>query len=204
MNTSEQPSTTSTPTSPPAESEEPTLKSPDDSLKSQDNALTTSKYDPNQYSEQQREERRNKVWKMSIVDRMTQREIAKEIGMSVFTVNQDLKWVETNRVKSLAEADRGFVVKQDEIYESLLTKWLPVALRELDTSDESYMATDKVARILGDQAKLHGFGQAGKVSSKEVGKEMGEYVLKAMQSLVNRNVIEGELVQPALEDAKSP
>jgi hypothetical protein len=192
MTTSDEPSTTLTPNEAPENSAEHGSELHENSL---------NKYDPHRFKEEEREERRNKVWKMTVVDRMTQREIAKELGVSVFTVNQDCQWVQKSRVKSLAEADRSFVIKQDEIYESLLTKWLPVALREQDEQASSYLATDKVARILGDQAKLHGFGQAGKVSPKEVGKEMGEYVLKAMQSLAHRNVIEGEIVQPALEDA---
>jgi hypothetical protein len=191
--TAEPPSTTSIPSDQPESSEESTSDTTETSL---------SKYDPHRFKEEEREERRNRVWKMSVVDRMSQRAIAKALDVSVHTVNQDVKWVAKTRVKNMAEADRAFVVEQDEIYGALLTKWLPLALREGEEDrDDEFVATDKVARILSDQAKLHGFGQAGKVSPKEAGEVMGEYVLKAMQSLAHRNVIEGELVQPALEDA---
>jgi hypothetical protein len=192
MTTSDEPSTTSTPISPPADSEENISEQPEAVL---------NKYDPHKWKEEEREERRNNVWKLSIVDRMSQRDIAKQLGVSVYTVNQDIKWVAKTRVKNMAEADRAFVVEQDSIYGALLTKWLSIALAEGDTSPASHKATDHVARILGDQAKLHGFGQAGKVSPKEAGEVMGEYVLKAMQAMAHGNVIEGEIIQPALKDA---
>jgi len=183
-------------------------------------APVESKYDPNKFSEEQREERRNKVWEMRIIDRLPMREIAKRLDVSVFTVHADVKAIETQRVKTLKEKDMAFVARQDEIYEALITKWLPVALNPdahqilapdgetiIWSDDPALKATDRIARVLAEQAKLHGFGGGGKdVSAKEVGKEIGIHVMEAMTKLAHgqlkQPVIEGELVTKQIEDAK--
>lgn len=179
--------TTPTPDNPEAEpSEEQSLELP---------PPKENKFDPHRWNEEQRNERRQKVWKMAVVDRMSQREICKALGISNYTVHQDLTWVRSQRVKSLEEADRDFVVEQDQIYDALLDKWLPIALREDDTTESSFTATDKVTTVLSNQAKLHGFGAAGKVSPKQAGEVMGEFVLKAMRQIAHGGkVIEAEVV----------
>ena len=157
-----------------------------------------SKFDPTRWDEEQRQKRRDQVWRMTVVDRMTQADICKALGISNYTVHQDLKWVRKQRVKTLEEADRDFVVEQDQIYDSLLDKWLPIALRADDDSEASFTATDKVTTVLANQAKLHGFGAAGKVSPKQAGEVMGEFVLKAMRQIAHGKVIEAEVVNENL------
>jgi hypothetical protein len=198
--TSEEPSTSSitpTPESREAEvSEETSLELP---------PPKDNKFDPTRWNEEQRQKRRDQVWRMTVVDRMTQAEICKALGISSYTIYQDLKWVRKQRVKTLEEADKDFVVEQDQIYDSLLDKWLPIALRTDDDSEASFTATDKVTTVLANQAKLHGFGAAGKVSAKQAGEVMGDFVLKAMRQIAHGNVIQAEVIDenlPKLGDTK--
>ena len=200
------------PTTPPPEkkevvvSEEPTSEQP---------SKDVEKFDRIKFEEEQREQRRNQVWDMHIVQRMSYKEISEKLGVSDWVIWNDLKICRAARVKTLSEKDREFIVEQDAVYEALLNKWVPVAIAEqghvvmddegnpIWSDDPALKATDRVIKALGEQAKLHGFGRDGKVSPKEAGKEIGEAVLKAMRELAHGGrVIEAEVIpERQLQDA---
>lgn len=152
--------------------------------------------------------RREQAYYLSVVERRHVKDVAKELQVSASTVRKDLKWVTQQRIDALVENDKALVVEQDGIYEALLEKWLPVALRD-DTlvEVEGHMvidtrpltATDKILKILSDQAKLHGLGQGSKtLTPKSVGEAAGDHVLRVMQQLAegmhSGKVIRGEVI----------
>jgi cytidylate kinase len=134
------------------------------------------------------------------------REIATQMGVSVFTVHSDLKKVQQHRTAELDKRREEVAVKQDAIYESLLDKWIPVALAEQGDVEEQLYATDRVARILADQAKLHGYTVTARdtAAAKQAGHELGMTVLQAMAALAGGSrVVQAEVItQPRIEDGK--
>jgi transposase len=172
-----------------------------------------------QSKKEERIERREQVWQMRVVDRLTYREIAKKLGITVWTAYQDAKWLADHRIKALEGKDKELIATQNEIYEALLNKWMPVALGEptitedgdsLEASHQEQMyATDRVTKILQDQAKLFGFhtlpraGEGGQ--AKELGAGIAEGVITAMAKLADASkdkVLEAEVVEvPQVTDA---
>ena len=148
---------------------------------------------------------------MRVVDRKTYRDIAKELGITVYTAWQDAKWLADNRIKALEGKDKELIATQNEIYENLLNRWLPVAMGRVEgtESEEQLYATDRVARLLTDQAKLFGFHTLPKATgeAKELGKGIAEGVIEAMARLASksqRNVIQAEVVDsPRIQDAET-
>jgi DNA-binding CsgD family transcriptional regulator len=151
--------------------------------------------------------RREKVFELRAVKRLTYQEIADILGVSIATIYCDAKWITRFKVRGLIEKDKRIVAEQDVIYSALIDRWLPVALDPQEEPDTAMYATDRVARLLVDQAKIHGFHStfASKgVSAKEVGEEIGTKVLEAMMKLaqmskspikaeiIDQNVIENE------------
>lgn len=153
-------------------------------------------------------DRREKVWQLRVVDRLPYREIARRLNTTVWTVHQDAKWLVNNRIKALEGKDKELIATQNEIFEALLNRWLPVAMSEGgDSNDEQLAATDRIVKILSDQAKLFGFQTLPKAEAgvaKELGKGVAEGVIEAMARLAEKSrprVIEAELVeQPMIEN----
>jgi DNA-binding CsgD family transcriptional regulator len=156
--------------------------------------------------------RREQAYRLRIVERRTYDEIATILQVSKWTAINDVRTITGIRIKALIHIDKELIAKHDEIYEGLLNKWLPVAMSEdeivLDkdgrqvVDNRSLNAVDRVTKILGDQAKLHGLGQAGKAAggAQEYGKAVGEHVLQAMQRLaqgrfVRAKTVEGRIVE---------
>jgi hypothetical protein len=155
-------------------------------------------------------ERREKVWQLRVVERKTYRQIARELGITVFTAHQDAKFLTEHRIKALEGKDKELIVNQNEIYEALLNKWVPVALDNTREVDDQLYATDRVTKILSDQAKLFGFHtlpRAERGQAEALGKGIAEGVIEAMANLANRSkgkVIEAEVVeQPRIPDAQT-
>jgi len=159
-------------------------------------------------SELDRVARREAVWQLRVVERKTYREIAKELGITLYTAHSDAKWIAENRIKELEKKDKELVAQQGEIYEALLNKWLPIALSSSGNRDEQLYATDRVARIMVDHAKLYGFQALPKPdgSAKELGKGIAEGVIEAMARLANKksSVVEAEIIEEPkmIQDAK--
>ena len=161
-------------------------------------------------SKQATQERREKVWQMRVVERKTYRQIARELGTTVFTAHDDAKWVAQHRVKALEGKDRELVANQNEIYEELLNKWLPLALSNVDEIETQLYATDRVTKILSEQAKLFGFHtlpRAQQGQAEALGKGMMHGVIEAMAQFAEKSkggkVIDAEVIeQPKLEDAE--
>ncbi len=163
-------------------------------------------------------ERREKVWQLRVVDRLTYREIAKKLGITVWTAHSDAKWLSDHRIKALEGKDKELIATQNEIYEALLNKWIPVALGEppitetdgdLEVSYEDQLyATDRVTKVLSEQAKLFGFHTLPKAqqgNAEALGKGIAEGVIEAMAKLADRSkVVRAEVIDnPAIQDAQS-
>lgn len=155
-------------------------------------------------------ERREKVWQLRVVERKTYREIARELGITVFTAHQDAKFLSENRIKALEGKDKELIVNQNEIYESLLNKWLPIALDTSEDMQDQLYATDRVTKILSDQAKLFGFHTLPKAqgqAAEALGKGFAEGVIEAMARVAEKSrgrVIEAKVVeQPQIQDAET-
>lgn len=150
-------------------------------------------YDPESYKEDLIFDRREKAYRLRVVEHKPFKEIAQILEVSVSTAFEDVKWVVEHRTAALVEQDKQLVIKQDEIYLALLQRWLPVATetdrivmngdREV-VDDRGLYATDRVIKILAEQAKLHGLGAGSKtITPKELGEATGEHILKVMQKL---------------------
>lgn len=144
--------------------------------------------------------RREKVFELRSVNRLSCEAIAKILGVSTATVYNDSKWITRFKVKGLIEKDKKIVAEHDAIYSSLLDRWLPVALDPEQEPDTAMYATDRVARILVDQAKLHGFqttSASSGVTAKEVGKEIGTTVMEIMMKIAqgNKQPIKAEVIE---------
>lgn len=176
-----------------------------------------SKYNPNKSTAEERALRRERVWHMRIVERKSIRQIAEATGFSFGAIRQDLKSLYKKHVQNLGENHKEIIAEQNTILVSLLNKWLPVAVGEhggdvqerIAQMAKGLDATDRVLKILNEQAKLHGIASDKKApTAAEIGKELGSHVLNVMTALaqgkmVRAEVIEGEVVQPQLNDAKS-
>lgn len=148
-------------------------------------------------------DRREKVWQLRVVERKTYRDIAKELGITVFTAYQDAKWLSEHRIKALEGKDKELIATQNEIYEALMNELLPIALGAENLQDRLY-ATDRVARLLQDQAKLFGFHTLPKATgeAQALGKGIGEGVIEAMARFAEKSkpkVIEAKIVD-AIEE----
>jgi hypothetical protein len=154
------------------------------------------------------------------VERKSYRDIADALKVSEHTVWQDMRRLAQQ--KKDPELAEKVLREHHTIYEALIDRWLPVAL-DRDTPEDasvetrlafaemSVTATDKVARLLSDQARLHGLGMPvqGKAgpSAAELGQEFGKRVVEAMLQLAHGKqhkeaAIEAELVTPMIEDAE--
>jgi hypothetical protein len=155
---------------------------------------------------------------MRVIQRKSYAEIAKQEGVSIFTVSQDIVRFKRRSAERNKERSDELIAEQDAVYQALLDKWLPIAVapahliidhegEEIDAevNDEQAMyATDRVLRVLGDQAKLHGFVQSVKQgkAAEEMGKAFGDKVMQAMMALAKGSygkVLEAEIV-PTIED----
>jgi hypothetical protein len=199
---------------------QPTLQENKDGDGSSLPESAVEKYDKASLEEDLRIERREKVWNLRIVERKSVREIAEQLNVGRDVVSRDIRYIEEQRIQALKNKDLSFVTHQDAVYEALLSKWLPEAIKEeghyvlaedgqtpIWTDDPALRATDRVVKVLTEQAKLHGFGLGDKgASPKELGKEIGIQIMDAMTKLAQGkyrgNVIEGEVITNQLEDAK--
>lgn len=161
-------------------------------------------------SKQATQERREKVWQLRVVERKTYRQIARELGITAFTAHQDAKWLSENRIRALEGKDKELIANQNEIYEALLNKWLPVALHGGEDIEDQLYATDRVTKIMQDQAKLFGFHTLPKAQqgqAEALGKGIAEGVIEAMAKLADRSrsrTIEAEIIeQPRIPDAET-
>ena len=153
-------------------------------------------------------DRREKVWQLRVVERKTYRDIARELGITVWTAHNDAKWLATNRIKALEGKDKELIVTQNEIYEQLLNKWLPVALEKNEDVETQLYATDRVTKVLSEQAKLFGFHTLPKAqqgNAEALGKGIAEGVIEAMAKLADRSkTVRAEVIdQPAIQDAET-
>lgn len=152
--------------------------------------------------------RREKVFELRAVNRLKYDEIAPLLGVSVGTVYNDAKWITRFKVKGLIEKDKRIVAEQDTIYSALIDRWLPVALDPEQEQDTAMYATDRVARLLVDQAKIHGFhstSASGSFSAKEVGQEIGTKVMELMMKIAQagKQPIKAEVIQEVIQDAST-
>lgn len=151
--------------------------------------------------------RREKVFELRAVHRLKYSEIAKMLGVSEATILTDAKWILKCKIKNLIEKDKRIVAEQDAVYTALLDKWLPIAIDPDEEASTAMYATDRIARLLVDQAKLHGFHSnvsGGSLTAKEVGQEIGTKVLEAMMKLAQgARTVRAEIIdQPALENVR--
>jgi hypothetical protein len=163
--------------------------------------------------------RREKVWQLRVIDRLPYREIAKRLNTTVYTVHMDAKWISDNIVKNLKGKQESLVATQNEIYEALLNKWLPVALgspsgvydkdgEPVGVSHEDQLAaTDRIVKVLQDQAKLFGFNTLPKSTgeARELGHGIAEGVIEAMARFAGKTqakVIEAQVIdeQPRIQN----
>lgn len=145
--------------------------------------------------------RREESFRLRVVERKDYREIAKLLGISYGQANKDCMWVLEQKKKGLIERDEAIRAQHDLIYKSLLDKWLPLALRNQDQADqEGSIATDKVTKILVDQAKLHGFSTPIRdTPAAEVGKQIGIGIIETMARLAQKGKpIEASVVEDAV------
>ena len=167
----------------------------------------------------QAQERREQVWKLIVIDRQSYRDAGKQLGVSEHTVSQDMRRMMAQ--SNDPELSQKVIAHQHAIYEALIDKWLPVALDREPAGDSpetrlafaemSATATDKVARILADQARLHGLGQTNTKlgpSAAELGEQFGKRMADVMLQVANKGqnkeaVVEAELVTPQIEDKKN-
>jgi predicted DNA-binding protein YlxM (UPF0122 family) len=161
----------------------------------------------NLVEEQKLEDRRIRVFKAHVIDGMSYQQIADDLQISRYTVQSDLKAYYKVRRKLLEKGVKRLQAKQDAIYEHLLNKWLPIACgTSTPISVEADLeATDRVLKILSDQAKLHGVTNFKKDKTPTLGKAIGQGVVETMMKLASQrkpNVIQGEVIDNKLTDAK--
>lgn len=156
------------------------------------------------FSEEKRKQIAETAWNLRVIQRYSYRRIAAVLHLSTFAVHSLVKELAKTRAGDIQAKNKDLQCKQNEIYEALLDRWLPVALDKSESREQSAMAaTDRVTKVLLDQAKLHGFHMIKDTTiPSNFGKEIGIAVIEAMGRLASKQkVIEAEVVTPELNAA---
>ncbi len=154
-----------------------------------------------------KKELQDQAWELRVVGRLSYRQIAQKLNISTFTAHSYVKELAKTRSNELREKNKTIVCKQDTIYEALLDKWIKIALDEETDTTMALYATDRITKVLVDQAKLHGFHMIKDTTIPTgLGKEVGIAVIEAMARLAQKQpkkVVEAEVITPEITDAKA-
>lgn len=167
-------------------------------------------------------ERREKAYELRVIGRKSFRDIAAETGVSVATAKEDCDWITKMKVKGMIERDETMRVEANHIYNTVLSRWLPLVMDDgfvvqgikegkdgpkiihLDKWDAASTATDKILKVLDQQSKLNGFYATKNdlKTPREFGQEMalGVMALGVMEAM--KNLAGGTMKKAIVVDAQ--